>query len=132
MFVVQLDCTFCLALLHAELLMMSIPLQIQHRSLFPDRCINVDFSGAVWILSFWGNCNLLNRLSYLTWNLIFHNFFQSSHVNLSQIYRVGDENCFYRSLCYVSTLQLITRSSTRSPPVQMQCISISRMAHNNI
>jgi len=47
-FVVQLDCTFCLALLHAELLMMSIPLQIQHRSLFPDRGINVDFSGAVW------------------------------------------------------------------------------------
>jgi hypothetical protein len=32
----------------------------------------------------------------------------------------------------VSTLQLITRSSTRSPPVQMQRISISRMAHNNI
>jgi len=74
-FVVQLDCTSCLALLHAELLMMSIPLQIQHRSLFPNRCINVDFPGAVWILSFWGNAiYLIYRLSYLARNLIFHNF----------------------------------------------------------
>jgi hypothetical protein len=48
-----------------------------------------------------------------------------SHVNLSQIYKVWYGNWFYRSQFYVSTLQLKTHFSTRSPMVEIQYISIS-------
>ena len=38
---------------------------------------------------------------------------------------MGDENGFYRSLCYNSILQLITHSSTHFPTIEMQHISMS-------
>jgi hypothetical protein len=35
--------------------------------------------GAIWILSFWRNCNLLNGLGYLAWNLTSHNFLKFTY-----------------------------------------------------
>jgi hypothetical protein len=51
----------------------------------------------------WRNWNVINKLSYLTWNLN-STTFQSSHISLSQIHRVEDENWFYRSPFYINTL----------------------------
>jgi hypothetical protein len=61
------------------------------------------------------------RIYLLTiWFGIWHSTtFLNSHINISQIHRMGDKNWFYISSCYIFTLQLIACSSTRFPTVEI-------------
>ena len=62
-----------------------LTLVIKHIHTKTIRCNSLFLLGAIWILLFLRNWNILNRLDYLAWNLIFHNFSKFTYKHISNL-----------------------------------------------